>query len=266
MLVKRKSGWSKKGRGRRVSILLLLAVSYLFIGKGFVFSQEAFTMDENTFQKFKLAKRMFEKGQDCFLKEKYEKAEEALNDCLHNFPTYSQADYFLAQICYKKGDFDKALDHINKAKANYKFMADLLVASQQKYFDELRTTKQELQNLLLTLTNKFDFERTRREIDAINSRLNEPLPLVAEISADYFYFTGNIFMKLKKFNDAHAQYSEAIRLNPKHGNASNNLASLYFMIKKYQKALDYLNQAEANGIKINQEFKKAILKALETQQ
>lgn len=35
------------------------------------------------------------------------------------------------------------------------------------------------------------------------------------------------------------------------------------MGKQYQKALDYLNQAEANGAKINPEFKNAILKALE---
>ncbi len=246
----------------RDSILCLLLVFSFLIGIEFIFCQEAFKMDENTFQKFKLAKRMFEKGQDCFLKEKYDKAEEALLQCLENFPNYSQADYFLSQIYYQKGDFGKALEHIEKAKANYKFMADLLVASQQKYLDELRIEKQELQSALPSITNKEEIERTRKKIDVINSRLTEPMPLVSEMSADYYYFNGNIFMKMKKFNDAHANYIEALKLNPLHGNASNNLASLYFMIKKYQQALDYLNQAEANGVKINPEFKKAILNAL----
>jgi tetratricopeptide (TPR) repeat protein len=92
--------------------------------------------------------------------------------------------------------------------------------------------------------------------------MNEPMPQLGEMSADYYYFNGNIFMKLKKYNEAHANYIEALKQNPLHGNASNNLASLYYMIKKYQQALDYLNQAEANGVKINPEFKKAILKAL----
>jgi tetratricopeptide (TPR) repeat protein len=141
-------------------------------------------------------------------------------------------------------------------------MADILVASQQKYLDALRIEKQELQNILPTITNKEEIEKTKTKIEIINSRMTEPLPLVAEMSADYYYFTGNIFMKMKKYNDAHANYLEALKLNPLHGNASNNLASLYFMIKKYQQALDYLTQAEANGVKINPEFKKAILKAL----
>lgn len=256
---KKPSGCKKM---RLVSIPCLLLVLSLLIGTKPAFCQEAFKMDENTFQKFKLAKRMFEKGQELFLKEKYDKAAEALHECLTNFPNYSQADYFLSQIYYQKGDFDKALDHINKARANYKFMANLLVASQQKYLDELRIEKQELQSILPSITNKEEIERTRKKIDVINSRLTEPLPLVSEMSADYYYFTGNIFMKLKKYNEAHANYIEALKLNPLHGNASNNLASLYFMIKKYQKALDYLTQAENNGVKINPEFKKAILKAL----
>ncbi|MDQ1351187.1 MAG: hypothetical protein QG657_1489 [Acidobacteriota bacterium] len=256
---KKPTGCKKMSRS---AIPLLLLVFFLFIGIEYAFCQEAFKMDENTFQKFKLAKRMFEKGQDLFLKEKYDKAEEALLECLESFPNYSQTDYFLSQIYYQKGDFEKALNHINKAKANYKFMADLLVASQQKYLDELRIEKQNLQNALPTITNKEQIEKTKTKIEIINSRMTEPLPLVSEMSADYCYFNGNIFMKLKKFNEAHANYIEALKLNPLHGNASNNLASLYFMIKKYQKALDYLTQAEANGVKINPEFKKAILKAL----
>lgn len=262
MIAKKKPTGIKKGRWKYIPVPVLLFTFFLVIGVNVVLSQEAFKMDENMFQKFRLAKRMFEKGQECFLKEKYEKAEEAFLDCLNNFPRYSQAYYYLSQIYYKKGEFDKALGHINTAKENYKFMADLLVASQQKYVDELRTTKQDLQNKLLRMTDKFEIEKVKAEIGRINTLLTEPLPLIAEMSADYYYIAGNIFMKLKKYNDAHDQYMEAIHVNPGHGNALNNLANLYFMIKKYQQALDYLNQAQTSGVKINQEFKKALLKAL----
>jgi tetratricopeptide (TPR) repeat protein len=84
-----------------------------------------------------------------------------------------------------------------------------------------------------------------------------------EIPADYFYLHGNIFFKIKRYKEAHEQYQEAIKINPKHGNAYNNLANLYYIAKQYQKALDCLNLAEAHGAKINPEFKKAILKAIE---
>ncbi len=249
-----------KGIKRQVSILL--AVYLLFIGLASGFGQKRLLMDENTFQKFKLAKRMFEKGKVYFLKGKYKKAEKSLEECLDGFPRYSQADYLLSQIFYEEGDFSKALEHIEKAKANYGFMADLLVATQQKYLDDLRIRKQALQSNLADLTNQGNIDEVKRSIREIDARLNEPIPVTPKKSADYCYFHGNIFMKLKKYNNAHAQYVEALKINPKHGKASNNLASLYYMIKKYQKALDYLTQAEANGAKINQEFKKAILNAL----
>jgi tetratricopeptide (TPR) repeat protein len=236
----------------------------LFIGIAAGFGQEQFKMDENTFQQFQRAKRMFEKGKVFFIKEKYAKAETPLKQCLEVFPRYSQADYFLAQIYYKQQNLIKALEHMEKAKANYSFMGNLLVASQHKYFDVLRTRRKEIQDMLADLTDKDEIEKAKKSIAEIDGRLTEPLPVISEGSAEYCYFHGNIFMKLKKFNNAHAQYLEALRLDPTHANASNNLANLYYMVKNYQKALDYLNRAEANGAEINPKFKEAILKGLES--
>lgn len=255
---------SRNHRKIKRQISILLAVFLLFIGLASGFGQKRLLMDDTAFQKFKLSKRMFEKGKVYFLKGKYKKAEKSLKECLEGFPRYSQADYLLSQIFYKEEDFSKALEHIEKAKANYGFMADLLKTTQQKYLDDLRTRKQALQSNLAALSSQRDIDEVKKSISDIDARLNEPLPEASEKSADYCYFHGNIFMKLKKYNNAHAQYIEALKINPKHGNASNNLASLYYMIKKYRKALDYLTQAEANGIKINQEFKKAIQNALKS--
>jgi len=100
------------------------------------------------------------------------------------------------------------------------------------------------------------------DLGVINSQLGKPVPSSAEIPADYFYFHGNILFKMKKFQDAYAQYKEAIRINPQYGDAYKNLANLYYMSKQYQKALDCLSQAEANGVEINPDFRKAVLKAL----
>ncbi|MCP5109118.1 MAG: tetratricopeptide repeat protein [bacterium] len=208
-----------------------------------------------------MAKRMFEKGKVFFLKKKWTKAMNGFQQCLESYPKYSQADYFLSQIYYNQGDYIKAQEHIDKAKANYSTMANLLIASQQKYMETLRERRRELQDLLGDVSPR-ESEPIKKSISEIDSRLNEPIPVMAEGSAEYFYFHGNILMKLKKFNNAHAQYIQALKLNPKHGSASNNLANLYYMVKKYEKALEYLNQAEANGVKINPKFKAAILKAI----
>jgi len=58
------------------------------------------------------------------------------------------------------------------------------------------------------------------------------------------------------------QYLETIKRNPQYGNAYNNIAFLYYIEGKYEKALEYLEMAEKKGIKINSEFKRAILKAI----
>lgn len=254
---------NRYGLQKILKSLTILFFLFLFLGNTLIFSQEQFKMDENTFQQFTRAKRMFEKGKVFFLKKNFKKAEPALLKCVESFPQYSQADYFLAQIYYNNQDYVNALKHMESAKANYGFMANLLVAAQNKYLIELREQRRELQNSLPDLKNKDDVERAKKDIAELDTRLSEPVPVLPQKSADYYYFHGNIFMKLKKFNEAHAQYIEALQIEPTHGNASNNLASLYYMIRKFDKALFYLNQAEANGAEINPDFKKALLETMQ---
>lgn len=252
------------GKKAIVSLPILTLVCLLLFTT-LSFSQEQFKMDENTFQQFTRAKRMFEKGQVFFLKKNFKKAEPAFKKCVESFPQYSQADYFLAQIYYNKQDYVTALKHIENAQKNYGFMANLLVAAQHKYFDEIRTEIQNRKSRLVELTLLSEIERAKKDIQDLEARLKDPIPVMPTESASYYYFHGNILMKLKKFNEAHAQYVEALKIDPTHGNASNNLASLYYMIKKYDKALYYLNQAEANGVEINPDFKKALMKAMKEQ-
>ena len=247
---------------KAIGSIPILALVCLLLFTSLSFSQEQFKMDENTFQQFTRAKRMFEKGQVFFLKKKFKKAEPAFKQCLESFPQYSQADYFLAQIYYTRQDYVTALNHMVNAQKNYSVMGNLLIAAQNKYFDEIRTELQDRKSRLVELTVLSDIERAKKDIADLESRLKDPLPVLPTESASYHYFHGNILMKLKKFNEAHAHYVKALKIDPKHGNASNNLASLYYMIKKYDKALYYLNQAEANGADINPDFKKALLKAM----
>lgn len=70
---------------------------------------------------------------------------------------------------------------------------------------------------------------------------------------------------MRKFQEAHDQYLEAIKIDPKHENTYNNLINLYFMTKQYKRAMDYVNKAEADGVAINPKLKKAILEAIEKQ-
>ncbi len=266
---------------RQLRLFLIVFIFAFLFGTHFSFSQKRFMLDQNEAQKFKLAKQLYQKGQQLFLKGKFKKAEEALNDCLEKFPKYSDADYYMSQICYKKEDFQLALQHIEKAKENYKFMADLGVSTQLEYLDSLRKQKQDLEENLRNMKQQLAdgnfkggaFSSTRTELQGkiasaeksliqIEERVRNPIPTEAQMSADYYYVHGNILFKLKKYKESLDQYLQAVRVNPNHGNAYNNIANLNFMARQYQKALYYLEKAESCGIKVNPKFREAIYKAM----
>ena len=191
-------------------------------------------------------------------------------------PEHVEAHFYLSHLLYKKADFQKALEHIEKAKTYYKLMANLYeYAYQQRVFqlreqvDIINSNIENLQNKLSTATNPDTVRSLEGQLTSLDqqkgivrSKLTDFVPPTESIPSDYFYFHGNILFKLNKYQEAFREYLEAIKINPQHGNAYNNLANLYHMGKEYQKALDCLNQAEANGSEINPKLKKAILKAL----
>jgi tetratricopeptide (TPR) repeat protein len=103
-------------------------------------------------------------------------------------------------------------------------------------------------------------DELRREISAINARLNEParaepLPL----PAGYSYIHGNILFKMNKFQEAETEYLKAVGADPHHLPAYNNLINLRYVAKDYERALRYIEEAERNGLALNPKLKEAIL-------
>ncbi|MCP5102359.1 MAG: tetratricopeptide repeat protein, partial [bacterium] len=238
--------------------------------------QKRHMMSQDEFEKFKLARRIFTRGLRLYENEKFPKAEKALKDCLKILPKYAPADFYLGRIYYEKKDYLKAVRHMNNAKKNYLFMANLHISSQLEYLESLREEKQRIYNDIDQWTQKLSEatstqERNRYQaiisglegkINIIDEKLRTPIPTGEAVPADYYYVHGNILFKLRKFHDAVNQYLEAVRINPKHGNAYINLANLFFICFRPEKAAAYLEKAEKAGIQVNPEFKKAIQKAL----
>lgn len=261
-----------------IEFIVPVLTAIIFLGTNLAFGQKDYTQEEKRlFQRFKIANKHFENGKALFLKEDYKRAEKELMKCLEKMPEHSGAYFFLSQISYKNGNLETALKQIEEAKKNYTSMDRIRTNLQQLVILELQEQKMAKEERLFELKNSLSRGNLTAEqqsevqarigsieadIGVINSQLSNPVPASQEIPADYFYLHGNILFKMKKFQDVFAQYKEAIRINPQYGDAYNNLANLYYMAKQYQKALDCLNQAEANGATINPELKKAVKKAL----
>jgi len=262
---------------KRISVLWIFFVIMVLLATPLSFGQRDFHMVEKKLvEKFKMADAKFQKGKDLFVKEKYAKAETELKKCLEIMPEHAEAYFFLSQIDYKKGNLEQALANIEKAKNNYEFIGQLYNFTHQERLEALRDEQMRLENELPQLQDalarttreeekqkiQISINQIKNSISQISARLNEPIPPALQIPAEYYYFHGNILFKLKNFQEAHVQYKEAVKTNPRHENAYNNLINLFFMIKNYEGALYWVNQAESNGVEVNPELKKAVLKGL----
>jgi Tfp pilus assembly protein PilF len=263
--------------------LIHAVIIALFFGM-LSFGQEDLAREEaELFKKYKSLNKNFEKGKMYFARKDYTKAKKEFTKILEKLPEHADAIFFLARIFYVEGNLDEALSYIQYAKDNYEFSAKMKIKMAEVGRQNLEEKKKDLEEYLGALEEKLislpqesdeveaeamkknlqtKMDELKVQIENINVELNLPLPTEDEIPAEYYYLRGNIYFKLKKFQEAHDQYQDAIKIDPSHGDSYNNLAALYFQVKQYQKAMDYLTQAKENGAKINPEFKKAVLKAL----
>jgi len=258
--------------------MLVFLAAVLLLAAGLSFAQKGFYMEEKKlYEKYKMSVKHFEEGKELYNKEKFKKAEKKFKDCLEVFPQHAQANFYLAHLLYQASNLENALHHIEEAKKNFEFMNKMYILGYEDYTSQLRTQRDEIRDRIQQYkdqkqrttqqedTQKIEAQisQLQTELGTVNSRLAEPLPEEKKVPADYFYLHGNIYFKLKKLQEAHDQYVESIKRNPKHDKAYNNLINIYFMAKQYQKAMELVEQAEATGIRINAKLKEAIQQAIE---
>lgn len=271
--------------GRRRLFLIQVVMAVFFFG-GLSFGQQDLASEETElFKKYRSLDKNYERGKMYFAQEDYQKAKKEFEKILEQLPEHADALFFLSQIFYKEGNLDNALKYVQNAKANYKYTAKMKIEMAKLSKQNLEEKKQKLEDNLGELEAQIvilpqssevgeegedrkkriqtKIDEIKKQIENIETQLDLPLPSVDEIPAEYCYVNGNIYFRMKKFQEAHDQYQEAIKIDPLHGDSYNNLAALYFQVKQYQKALDYLNRAEESGARVNPEFKNAVLKALE---
>lgn len=240
------------------------------------FSQEVFLKNRKERFDFMLSFQLFEKGRSCFGQENYKKALDYFEKCIKQLPFHADAYFYSSRIQYKLMKYPKALNLIEKAKSDFKKFATLKSESQDEYYDRLRERKQQLESHLVDLkakkadslqtTYKTPLESTidtmTNNLSQVQDLLRNRKPKVLKTPANYYYINGNIYLKLKKYSEAYDQFLKAIKTDPEHGEAYNNLATISFMAKKYKEALYFLNMAESKKLKINKKLKETIMNSL----
>jgi glyoxylase-like metal-dependent hydrolase (beta-lactamase superfamily II)/Tfp pilus assembly protein PilF len=88
--------------------------------------------------------------------------------------------------------------------------------------------------------------------------------MFVRMKAHYVYFLGNILFQLQRVPEAFRRYEEAVRLDPRHADAYNNLIAICYLVREYATAKAFLDRAEAQGLdeSLNLELKEQLFRAL----
>ncbi len=265
-----------RSNGNKMTFFLIVAVLAPAFLAGPIFSQQDSGMgDGRLVERFKRANPLVLDGSTQFNKGNLDKAEKKFLEALEFLPEHAEAAFNLAQIELKRKNFPKALEWIVMAKKNYPIIAKFQVLNLQRNQGSLRQQLQQLEEQRVRVQGELaslpsdtpqeeksalekTLQSTVQTIQQIETRLTTTVASSDDVPADYFFIHGNVFFQQGSFEDATAQYREAIRLEPLHGNAYNNLALVSYSRGKYDEALVCLRSAEAAGVRVNPEFRSAV--------
>ena len=238
-------------------------------------AQKDFNQSEKeTVEKYKRARVHFLKGGEFLKKGKLDKAQQAAQAALAIFPEYAEARLLQAEVGYQRAQYEEALKEIEAAKANFRQFSKLYEYSYLQYLELLRQERdlvdKHINDLTMQLTMSPPDDDTRQKIedtiskdkqsrDTLDTKLRSPMPEVLDVPADYHYTHGNILFKMRRFGEAREQYLAAVKADPRHANAWNNLISIHFAANDIAGAAKYIQEAEAGGVALNEKLKQAVL-------
>jgi tetratricopeptide (TPR) repeat protein len=227
---------------------------------------------------FRAAKLSYDKAAKLFAKRDFEDARHWARESVGKFPEYSDAHLLLAKSAYMIKDYEDALQAIGKAEGTFDaYMAlgaSLTGARQESFYRQRRMINDSINEMQAALQRA----ASQQERDAISARLGDLNRQLQDIDrqiqepaaatrpglpAEYPFVHGNILLRMNRLAEAEAQYKKALEVQPKYPEAINNLASLYYSAGRGELALVVITDAEAHGVTVNPELKKAVLDALE---
>jgi hydroxyacylglutathione hydrolase len=217
---------------------------------------------EEAWKKLKSANPHFSNGMKAFEERRNGDASSEFLKCIEEMPRHAYARYYLANLFYIGGDYQRASIHMELALDHFDFMRELI-----DYGDGLKKKNIDAYENMLEAEARIPHNcRTSRRIESVAGQLSDErsgMEIIAKRRQDmqarqkahYLYFSGNIDFQLKRFPEALRRYQEAIALNPDHASAYSNAAAICYMAKDYPAAAAYLERAERQGLEDNVNLK-----------
>jgi tetratricopeptide (TPR) repeat protein len=223
-----------------------------------------------------LAREHHQKGRELMRAERFEQAVEELRQAVRLDTELVMAHYDLGQALMAVREYPAAVTAYTSCREAWLRFADQLQkggfeadATREDRIRELRDRVMELQRIPAApgspQATRIQNEISRTEnliqsLDVSRSRGQQRLELPAELSLAL----GSAYFRCGRLEDAEREYKAAVDVQPKLGQAHNNLAVVYLMQKRPAEAREAVKRAEKAGFRVNPELKKDIDAALKS--
>jgi tetratricopeptide (TPR) repeat protein len=207
------------------------------------------------------ALRHYRAGQDALQREQFDQALSSFSEAVRLDPMLALAHYGRGQAHMALKDFPAAVQDFTTCRQTYERMAGLAMSRgaemTQRIDDEIR----ELKNTLRRMQQEqgvggdpplkaLNVETRIRELERMRNTGAEAIHAPAEVSLAL----GSAYFRQDRFEDAEREYRAALALNPKFGEAHNNLAVVLFSTGRLDEARREADAARKAGYRVNPSF------------
>jgi tetratricopeptide (TPR) repeat protein len=215
----------------------------------------------------------YDKAVRAFSRNDHEAARRELDKAIEAMPQYSYAHLLMAKSWYLSKRYDEALPAIERAETTWREFAGIAADAKADQGEALIRRRRGLQDQINALQQDFRQAATQQQRDQIQNYISTLQHQIEDIDrdqasraptemaalpAEYSFVHGNILLRMNRLIDAEPQYLRAVEINPKYGEAFNNLASLYYQAGRMEEARSVLAQARGRGLPINLDLERAV--------
>lgn len=244
----------------RLTLLLFLSLLALAVpARGQVVSE----------QNRREALQHYRAGQEFLSSEQFEKAAESFRKAIDKDPLLALAHYGLGQAYMALRRYASAIIAFTDCRAAYERLiamahSDRVLADRQRD-DEIRELRDSIRlfqsNTVKTASPDrtqyiVKFESRLRELENMKQRDIDPVKPPAEVSLAL----GSAYFRNGDLPEAEREWKIAVDVNPRLGEAHNNLAVVFMMTMRKKAAEDAVKSAEKSGFRVNPQLKEDIRK------
>jgi len=213
------------------------------------------------------AQKHYRAGQEFMAAEKFDRAAEEFTKAVQNDPLFTIAHYFLGQAYGAQKRYANAIkaytDCIEACRAIYAMRQTDRFEVEKRRDEEIRDLRDTIarmqhqgsgSGLVLRATQ---LEQQLQTVESSKSSVDAPFQPPAEV----LLALGSALFRENRMAEAETEWLAAIEVNPKLGEAHNNLAVIYMLTGRYDESEREMKAAEANGFRVNPQLKEDLKKA-----